>query len=129
MFFHSAYPPPGEDAPYDTQTLYDINSPQTQYVTQVQLGSNKQVVYLLIDTGSSWTWTNTCGDKGDRLGPLKGKLTDEESITKAEEACKNVFDMSLSTTATCEELVKTINYVNLSVRGRVCHDLVGVLDR
>ena len=77
---------------------------RTIYNIPLQIGSRKQPVRVLVDTGSSWTVIKTCEECSDT----------------------RMFDRSKSTSLECTSYLKIIKYGTSQVQGQWCSDFVGV---
>ena len=75
--------------------------------------SEEQTFNLLVDTGSSWTWVNSCNKAYNSYWN--------------ENSCPfYYFDMTKSTTLKCSKRTKYIKYGVGEIDGNICEDVLTV---
>lgn len=77
-------------------------------MVKIDIGSEDQTFNLLVDTGSSWNWVQSCGPN------FKG------------ECPAYYFNTSSSSSLECTEEYKYIRYASMWINGQLCKDTLHV---
>lgn len=89
------------------------------FLTKLSVGtpSDSQTFDLLVDTGSSWNWVNTCS----------GEFQTYRDQAKNNATCPSYyFDSKKSPTLSCSSEQKYIRYGSGATLGTICEDEIKV---
>lgn len=83
------------------------------YLAEIQFGTSPQSFDLLLDTGSSWTWVDSCNSE---IHPQ----------WKENECPEYYFNEDASSTLQCTDEYKFIKYGRGAMNGQICKDYMQV---